>query len=102
MPANTLYLGRWCSRALPALGGGVVRDLLLQRQPLGVVRNPVIVLTVLATVMLGMAAIKIMSLTGAQRVARSLQARRHLGTHLIETFDALGLKLVRHRQSAFL
>jgi polar amino acid transport system substrate-binding protein len=32
-----------------------------------------------------------MSLTGVQRVARSLQARRHLGTHLIQIFDALGL-----------
>jgi polar amino acid transport system substrate-binding protein len=77
--------------SLPALGGGVVRDLLLQRQPLGVVRDPVIVLTVFGTVMLGMAAIKITSLTGTQRFAQSLQARRHVGTHLIETFDALGL-----------
>ena len=26
--------------ALPAVGGGIVRDLLLQRDPLGVVRSP--------------------------------------------------------------
>jgi polar amino acid transport system substrate-binding protein len=77
--------------SLPALGGGVVRDLLLQRHPLGVVRDPAVVLTVFGTVMLGMAAIKIMSLTGTERIAQSLQARRHLGTRLIETFDALGL-----------
>jgi polar amino acid transport system substrate-binding protein len=84
-------LGALVLASLPALGGGVVRDLLLARQPLGIVRDPEFVLTVFGTVMLGMAAIKIMSLTGTQRLARSLQARRHVGTHLIEIFDALGL-----------
>ncbi len=77
--------------SLPALGGGVVRDVLLARQPLGIVRDPLIVLTVFGTVMLGMAAVKIMSLTHTRALALTLQARRQLGSHLIETFDALGL-----------
>jgi polar amino acid transport system substrate-binding protein len=77
--------------SLPAVGGGIVRDLLVQRQPIGVVRDPLILLTVFATVVLGMAFFRIMSLAGAKRVAQSLQARQHLGRHLIKIFDALGL-----------
>jgi hypothetical protein len=55
------------------------------------VRDPVILMTVLATVLAGIAAIKITSLTVAQSIVQSLQAQRRLGTRLIETFDALGL-----------
>jgi polar amino acid transport system substrate-binding protein len=40
--------------ALPALGGGTVRDLLLQREPLGIVRNPEALLIVFGTVLAGM------------------------------------------------
>ena len=40
--------------SLPALGGGVVRDLLLQRDPLGIVRNPEALLIVFATVLAGL------------------------------------------------
>src|SRR5262249_51435189 len=47
--------------SLPAVGGGVVRDLLLQREPLGVVRNPSALLTVFATVLVGMVAIRVVS-----------------------------------------
>jgi len=46
---------------LPALGGGVVRDLLLQRDPLGIVRNPEALLIVFATVLAGMVVIKTVS-----------------------------------------
>ena len=44
---------------LPALGGGVVRDLLLQRDPLGIVRNPEALLIVFGTVLAGMVVIKL-------------------------------------------
>lgn len=77
--------------SVPALGGGILRDLIVQREPLGVVRDPVIVLTVIGTVLLGMVVFKIVSLAGAQRFVQSVQARRHVGTHLIEVCDALGL-----------
>src|SRR5262245_18559885 len=39
--------------SLPAVGGGVVRDLLLQREPLGIVRSPEALLVVLGTVLAG-------------------------------------------------
>ena len=44
--------------ALPAVGGGGVRDLLLQRQPLGIVRAPEALLIVFGTVFVGMVVIK--------------------------------------------
>ena len=87
---NYTLFGALVLASLPAVGGGVLRDLLVTRQPLGIVRDPVILLAVFGTVVLGMAAFKIMSLTGAERVSQSLQARR-AGTHLIEIFDAIGL-----------
>jgi len=77
--------------SVPALGGGILRDLIVQREPLGVVRDPVYVLAVIATVLLGAALFKVISLGGAQRLMQSLQARRKIGTHLMEVFDALGL-----------
>ncbi len=77
--------------SLPAVGGGVVRDLLLNRDPLGIVRDPLILLAIFGTVIAGMLVIKIMSLAGTKRFAQSLESRGHLGTHLIKVFDALGL-----------
>jgi polar amino acid transport system substrate-binding protein len=51
----------------------------------------VIMLIVFGTVVLGMAFFRIMALTGVQRAAQSLRGRRHIVTHLIQVFDALGL-----------
>ena len=76
---------------LPAVGGGIVRDLLLQRDPLGVVRSPEALLIVFGTVLAGMAAIKAMSRLRAGLVTKYLQERAHLGSRLIEVFDAIAL-----------
>jgi polar amino acid transport system substrate-binding protein len=46
-------IGALVLASLPAVGGGVVRDLLLQREPLGVVRDPLALITVFATVLIG-------------------------------------------------
>src|SRR5262245_4983531 len=77
--------------ALPAVGGGIVRDLVLQRDPVGVVRSPEAPLTVFGTVLAGMVAIKAMSRIRAGVATKYLQARAHLGTRLIEVFDAIAL-----------
>ena len=77
--------------ALPAVGGGVVRDLLLQRDPLGIVRSPEALLTVLGTVLAGMAVIKVMSRAQASVLTKYLQSWPRLGTQLIELFDAVAL-----------
>jgi polar amino acid transport system substrate-binding protein len=77
--------------ALPAAGGGILRDLLLQRQPLAIVRDPAILLAIIGTVLLGKAFFRLTALIGARSVIKSLQSARHLGTPLIEICDALGL-----------
>jgi polar amino acid transport system substrate-binding protein len=76
---------------LPAVGGGVIRDLLLQRQPLGIVRDPSVLLIIFGTVLIGMLVIRISSLAGAKRFTESLRSRGHLGTGLIQICDGLGL-----------
>jgi polar amino acid transport system substrate-binding protein len=84
-------IGALVLAALPAAGGGVVRDLLLQRQPLGIVRDPAILLTIIGTVLLGKAFFRFTILIGAQGVIKSLQSGRLGGTLIIELCDALGL-----------
>ncbi len=75
---------------LPAVGGGTLRDLLLQRDPLGIVRAPSVLLTVFGTVLAGMLVIKAMSRVQTG-LLKYLQSRAHLGTRLIQVFDAIGL-----------
>jgi polar amino acid transport system substrate-binding protein len=77
--------------SLPALGGGVIRDLLLQRQPLGIVRDPFVLLLIFSTVLIGMLVIRISSITGAKRFIESLRSRGNVGTALIQICDGLGL-----------
>jgi polar amino acid transport system substrate-binding protein len=77
--------------SLPAVGGGVVRDLLLQRDPLGIVRNPEALLTVFGTVLAGMVVIRAMSWVQGGLLTKHLQSRARLGTRLIEAFDAIAL-----------
>jgi polar amino acid transport system substrate-binding protein len=77
--------------ALPAVGGSVVRDVVLQRDPLGIVRNPEALLTVFATVFAGMLIIKAASLFQSGRFMKYVQSHAGLGTRLIELFDAIGL-----------
>jgi polar amino acid transport system substrate-binding protein len=76
---------------LPAVGGGVVRDLLLQREPIGIVRDPAELLIVFATVVAGMIVIRFFPLLRADRATKYLKSRSHHGTRLIEVFDAVGL-----------
>ena len=77
--------------ALPAVGGGIVRDLLLQRDPLGIVQNPEALLTVFGTVLAGMVVIKTSQRLQAARLTKYLKSRGRLGTQLIEAFDAIAL-----------
>jgi polar amino acid transport system substrate-binding protein len=74
---------------LPGVGGGIVRDLLLQRQPIGIVQNPEGLLIVFGTVMSGMAVTRAMS--RAAPLAKCLQPHAHVGARLVELFDAIGL-----------
>jgi polar amino acid transport system substrate-binding protein len=77
--------------ALPAVGGGVVRDLLLQRQPIGIVRAPEALLTVFATVFVGMVVIKAIARIRTGSLTKYLQSQANRAAFLIEIFDAVGL-----------
>jgi polar amino acid transport system substrate-binding protein len=77
--------------ALPAVGGGVVRDLLLQRQPLGIVRAPEALLIVFGTVFVGMVVIKAIARVKAGSLTKRLQSHANKAVLLIEMFDAIGL-----------
>jgi polar amino acid transport system substrate-binding protein len=76
---------------LPAVGGGVVRDLVLQREPLGIVRSPEALLTVFATVLAGVVFIRVASHVRAGALTKYLQSRAFIASKLIELFDAIGL-----------
>ena len=76
---------------LPAVGGGVVRDLVLQRQPLGIVRSPEALLIVFGTVLVGMVAIRILSRLPAGSLGKRLQSHTNQAAMMIEMFDAAGL-----------
>jgi polar amino acid transport system substrate-binding protein len=80
--------------SLPAVGGGVVRDLIAGRTPIGIVRAPIYLLLIGGTVAAGYLAIKLVPIL----VGRSMRLREFakgrgakLANRLIETFDALGL-----------
>lgn len=77
--------------SLPAVGGGIIRDLMLQREPLAVVRSPDALLTVFATVLIGMIVIKAVAVAQSRRLTEYFQSRAYIGTRLIEMFDAIAL-----------
>lgn len=77
--------------ALPAVGGGAVRDLLLQRQPLGIVQAPEALLIVFGTVFVGMVVIKAIARVKAGSLTKRLQSHAKSAALLTEMFDAVGL-----------
>ena len=77
--------------ALPAVGGGILRDLLLQRSPIGVVRDPEALLVVFATVLAGMVVIAAISRLKAIPSTKRLILPSAVVSRSIETLDAIGL-----------
>jgi polar amino acid transport system substrate-binding protein len=75
---------------LPAVGGGLLTDLLLQRDLLGVVRTQALA-TVFCTVLAGMVVIRAISRVDAKLLAERLQAHARVVAYLIKMFDAVGL-----------
>ena len=85
--------GAFVLAALPAVGGGVIRDLITNRDPIGVLNNPIYILLVLAMVVAGFAGIKIYERYGkALGLEKSFKsAPAHFLGRQINTLDALGL-----------
>lgn len=80
--------------ALAALGGGVIRDLLIGRQPIGAMATPLYALLILATVSVAWLAGHAWQRFGGARMLRhslSVVRKRGLDSALFELADALGL-----------
>jgi polar amino acid transport system substrate-binding protein len=79
--------------ALPAVGGGFLRDLLVSRVPVGLVRTPLYVGLIVGTVVAGyllLRAGRLMSGKSA-RLAELSEPARRLAQHTVAFFDSLGL-----------
>ena len=91
-------IGAFVLAALPAVGGGVVRDLLVGRSPIGILASPAPILMVIATVVVSFMLYRLLDLFGHQanqlrqwergqaKAGRLLSLR-----NMHEVTDALGL-----------
>lgn len=86
--------GAFVLAALPAVGGGVLRDLITNRDPIGLLQSPVYLLVILLTVILGYIVIKFFAMHGTSlhksSIYKSMTLRRIIN-HAILVSDALGL-----------
>lgn len=89
--------GAFVLAALPAVGGGVVRDVLTDRNPLGIMRDPHYLIIVIGVVGLGTVFYKVWDRVEARRPEQAEAWRRrvphHFGWNLVQVCDALGLAL---------
>ncbi|MDA9368184.1 TRIC cation channel family protein [Flavobacteriaceae bacterium] len=91
-------VGAFILAALPAVGGGILRDLLIGRNPLGVLETPLYLTLVMATVMTGYLVNSFLKFLSSHfdlsfdKYTRTLGKRRYLlPRNIFEVFDAIGL-----------
>lgn len=80
--------------SLPAVGGGIVRDLITGRDPVGFVRSPLYALLILGTVLGGYLVVSVrhLFLSGSGKAEEGQSSRfRKVAENLVEFFDCLGL-----------
>jgi polar amino acid transport system substrate-binding protein len=85
--------GGFVLSALPAFGGGVIRDMLVGRSPIGVLRTPIYIEVVFLTVIILYLIMKTFSFLGNKSDHKN-QANGYgfsLANSLVSIFDALGL-----------
>lgn len=86
--------GAFVLAALPAVGGGTLRDLLTGRDPIGVLRTPDYLYAILATVVAGLIFYKVTDALRARRAGGpddSPAPRLYLPKNIYQFFDAVGL-----------
>ncbi len=74
--------------SLPAIGGGVIRDLVVNRVPLGALRSPLYMFCIIATVLIGVIVFKILQYNPSEK---NRQKRKQVFERWVQFFDALGL-----------
>jgi polar amino acid transport system substrate-binding protein len=86
-------LGALVLAALPAVGGGFVRDLLVSRDPVAVVRTPLYALLIVGTVFSGYLLLRLGRLLrgSSEQVAVVFESGQRIGRHAVSFFDSLGL-----------
>ncbi len=83
--------GAFILASLPAVGGGVLRDLISGRSPLAVVASPIYLYAILATVLAGTLAYKVTDYLGKKGVAPDSVLGVQLSSNIYLFFDAVGL-----------
>jgi len=86
-------LGALVLAALPAVGGGFVRDLLVSREPVGVARTPLYIELIVGTVFAGYLLVRLERLVerSSGAFAGAASRARRLAQHAVAFFDSLGL-----------
>jgi polar amino acid transport system substrate-binding protein len=85
-------MGACVLAALPAIGGGITRDLIVNRDPVGVLRTPIYLLTILLTVAFGYLFLRVVDWLGRRgRGGRSRMLTDRVFTRIVGAADALGL-----------
>ena len=86
--------GAFVLASLPAVGGGVIRDLITNRTPIALLASPLYILIIVATVITGYAALKAVVLwrnyLSRSNIYKSQRLRKFINL-LIKIFDAMGL-----------
>jgi len=86
------FLGAFVLAGLPAVGGGVVRDLLLGRSPIGILDSPQSLFLILGTVVVSYVAMAVAQKTGMGSSGRLRALTSALPPKMVlEITDALGL-----------
>ncbi|MBL0941199.1 MAG: TRIC cation channel family protein [Alphaproteobacteria bacterium] len=84
-------LGALVFAALPAVGGGIIRDIIVDRKPIGVLTTPIYILAVVGTVLIGYILLKALSAYETKISVVKSQVNAWWVAHLLEFFDAIGL-----------
>lgn len=86
-------VGAFVLTSLPSIGGGVVRDLLLGRDPVGALRDPIYMYIIISVVVCGMIVFKTLDRIGNRFDKDTSFVKNNIAfwTWVIKFFDALGL-----------
>jgi polar amino acid transport system substrate-binding protein len=85
------FYGALVLAALPAVGGGAIRDLIVGREPLGILVTPLYMLLVIGTVLAGYVTVRLLRLFSDRLRSLQTPGRQRLLENLYEVSDAIGL-----------
>jgi polar amino acid transport system substrate-binding protein len=84
-------MGACVLAALPAVGGGITRDLIVSREPLGVLRTPLYIMTILLTVVVGYVGFRLADWWNSRSPNKTPLVSDKRITAFVQVADALGL-----------